>query len=279
LKHKIVTLVVVLAGLGGLAAFNYYTQQPRTTAAQENDQVEAEHKLQSAMMEEMNAVREVTQAADIEIGTPSDANKDWPEETPDTFRVRFEASNGNFIMEIHKDWAPIGVERFYQLVREGFYDDNRFFRVVPRFVVQFGLNGDPQTNAQWRQANIPDDPVKENNKKGYVSFASAGPNTRTTQLFISIADNERLDDMGFSPIGRVVEGMHIVDDINAEYGERPDQGRIQSMGNRYLLEQFPNMDYIKRAVLISDEADDEEDADEDTSETVDEAIMVTGDAV
>ncbi len=268
MKHKIVTLLVVLVGLGGLTGFNYFTQVPRTTAAQEEDQAEAEHRLQNAKGEEMAAAREVQLAADVEPGEPSAANADWPAYAPDTFKVRFEASNGNFVMEVHKDWAPNGATRFYQLVREGFYDENRFFRVVPGFVVQFGLNGVPQVNSQWRDARIPDDPVLESNDKGYVSFAAAGPNTRTTQLFISLEHNERLDDMGFAPFGRIIEGMHVVEDINAQYRERPDQGRIQSQGNAYLNEHFPNLDYVKRAVLIAegmgeDTEAEEEDAGED----------------
>lgn len=170
---------------------------------------------------------------------------------PASFRVRFETSGGPFVVEVTRAWAPHGADRLYNLVRHGFYDGGRFFRVVPGFVVQFGLSGDPVVSAHWRPATIPDDPVTQHNTRGTLTFATAGPNTRTTQLFINYRDNIRLDGMGFAPLGRVVEGMDVVDHIYAGYGERPDQGQIEAQGNAYLAAQFPRLDSITRATIVA----------------------------
>jgi peptidyl-prolyl cis-trans isomerase A (cyclophilin A) len=154
-------------------------------------------------------------------------------------------------VEVTRAWAPLGADRLYNLVRHGFYDGARFFRVVPGFVVQFGLPGDPALGARWRMASIPDDPVLQHNTRGTLTFATAGPATRTTQLFINLGDNARLDAMGFSPLGRVVEGMDVVDRIYAAYGEQPDQGMIQMRGNAYLAAQFPRLDSIAHATIVT----------------------------
>lgn len=172
------------------------------------------------------------------------------DQAPDKFKVKFETSAGDFVLEVVRKWAPNGVDRFYELVQNDFYKDTRFFRVVPNFVVQWGINGDPAVQAKWREAKIKDDPVVASNLRGYITFATAGPNTRTSQLFINLADNQRLDDMGFAPFGRVVEGMEVVDRINAEYGGAANQGAIQAQGNAYLKENFPNMDYIKSVKIL-----------------------------
>src|SRR5690606_9945572 len=176
---------------------------------------------------------------------------------PETFRVRFETSKGDFVVEVVRAWAPNGADRFYNLVRNGYYDDVRFFRVISGFMAQFGIHGDPKVNAAWRVRPIPDDPVVESNRRGYVTFAmTSQPNSRTTQLFINYADNTQLDGMGFAPIGRVVEGMEVVDQLYAGYGEGapngrgPDQARIVAEGNAYLNANFPNLDYIRRATVI-----------------------------
>ena len=169
---------------------------------------------------------------------------------PARFQVRFETSAGAFVVDVTRAWAPRGADRLHELVRGGFYDGTRFFRVVPGFVVQFGLSGDPAVSARWRDARIPDEPVTQSNARGTLTFATAGPNTRTTQLFINYADNRRLDGMGFAPLGVVVEGMDVVDRIYAGYGEAPDQGLIESQGNAYLAAQFPRLDSIARATLL-----------------------------
>jgi peptidyl-prolyl cis-trans isomerase A (cyclophilin A) len=170
---------------------------------------------------------------------------------PATYRARFETSAGAFVVEVTRAWAPGGADRLYNLVRYGFYDGARFFRVVPGFVVQFGLSRDPAVSARWRPATIPDDPVTQRNTRGTLTFATAGPNTRTTQLFINYGDNSRLDAMGFAPVGQVVEGMDVVDRIFAEYGEQPDQQLIETRGNAYLATQFPRLDSITRATIVA----------------------------
>lgn len=167
--------------------------------------------------------------------------------------VRFECSHGDFTAEIIEDWAPKGVARFLELAEQGYFEDIYFFRVVtkPRpFVVQFGIHGDPEVASKWRNNTIKDDPNKQPNVAGTITFATSGPHSRTTQLFINLGDNTFLDGQGFSPIGRITEGMETVKSINDEYGERPNQGHIQMQGNAYIQEQFPNMDYIKRVVIV-----------------------------
>jgi peptidyl-prolyl cis-trans isomerase A (cyclophilin A) len=147
--------------------------------------------------------------------------------------------------------APLGADRFYNLVKYGFYNGNAFFRVVPGFVVQFGLGPIPAVNAAWENAKITDDPVQGSNARGTLCFATSGPNTRTTQLFINLGDNARLDGMGFATFGRIVDGMDVVDKINSSYGERPDQGRITKEGAAYLKANFPDMDLITKAIIDS----------------------------
>ena len=169
---------------------------------------------------------------------------------PATYRVKFETTKGDFVVEVTRAWAPNGADRFYNLVRNGFYDEARFFRVIEGFMAQFGINGDPQVSARWRGASIPDDPVKQSNLRGYVTYAKGGPNSRTTQMFINFGNNARLDADGFPPIGRVVQGMEVVDQIYTGYGEQPNQGRIQMQGNAYLTQSFPNLDYIKKASVV-----------------------------
>ena len=172
------------------------------------------------------------------------------EVAPATYRVAFDTSVGPFVVEVHRAWAPRGADRFYNLVKNGFYNGVRFFRVIPNFMVQFGLNGDPRIQSVWRSANLADDPVTQSNKRGTITFATAGPNSRTTQVFVNFRDNVNLDSDGFAPFGRVVTGLDVVDKINAEYRDRPDQGRIQTQGNAYLMKAFPKLDYIKSASIV-----------------------------
>jgi cyclophilin family peptidyl-prolyl cis-trans isomerase len=177
------------------------------------------------------------------------------EQAPPTYKVRFDTSKGVFVVEVTRAWAPRGADRFYNLVKGGFYDNVRFFRVISGFMVQFGINGDPAIMANWRTAQIQDDPVTQSNTRGMLTFAMAGANTRTSQVFINFADNARLDQSGFAPFGKVVSGMNVVDSLNAEYGEGaprgrgPDQSRLQSEGNAYLMKEYPRMDYIKKATI------------------------------
>jgi peptidyl-prolyl cis-trans isomerase A (cyclophilin A) len=177
------------------------------------------------------------------------------EQAPATYRVRFETTKGPFVVEVHRDWAPNGADRFFNLVKAGFFDDVAFFRAIEGFMVQFGINGDPAVSAKWRGAQIPDDPAKESNTRGMITFATSGPNSRTTQLFINYKDNAFLDRMGFAPFGKVVEGMDVVDSLYKGYGEGaprgrgPDQNRVQMEGNTYLRRDFPQLDYVKNAKI------------------------------
>ena len=175
------------------------------------------------------------------------------EKAPEEFKVKFETSCGTFTLDVHRKYAPLGVDQFHKAIKEGFYDECRFFRVVPDFVVQFGINGDPKVQKKWRDSPIKDDPVTASNVRGSVCYATAGANTRTTQLFINLGDNSRLDKMGFAPFGKVTEGIEVVDKITSQYGQRPNQGLIQSRGNEYLKEDFPKLDYIKKATIVAAE--------------------------
>ena len=178
---------------------------------------------------------------------------------PDTFKVLFHTSAGDFVVQVNREWAPIGSERFYNLIINKYYDQNYFFRVAPgrgadRFVVQWGIHGDPSINTAYQRspdAKIKDDPVIRSNTRGRLTFATAGRNSRTTQLFISYADNNFLDGMGFAAFGEVIDGgMKVVEAINGEYAERPDQRQIQNNGNAYLKKNFPNLDYIITATIV-----------------------------
>jgi peptidyl-prolyl cis-trans isomerase A (cyclophilin A) len=194
----------------------------------------------------------------IEIASPdfTDPSK-LTAQAPETFKVQFDTTKGRFIIEVTRSLSPLGADRFYNLVRSGYFKDVAFFRVIPGFMCQFGIHGDPNVSAKWREAGIADDPVKGSNTRGTITFATAGPNTRTTQLFINFGDNRNLDGMGFSPFGTVIEGMDVVDKINSEYGEGapngrgPDQGRVQGEGNAYLKKDFPDLDYIKSASIVA----------------------------
>jgi peptidyl-prolyl cis-trans isomerase A (cyclophilin A) len=177
------------------------------------------------------------------------------EKAPATYKARFDTSAGVFVVEVTRDLAPLGADRFYNLVKNGFYDGTRFFRVISGFMVQFGIHGDPAVSAVWRNARINDDPVKGTNSPMTITFATGGPNTRTTQVFINFGNNAGLDKQGFAPFGRVIEGQDVVKKIYAEYGEGaprgkgPDQGRLQMEGNAYLAKDYPKMDYIKSATI------------------------------
>jgi peptidyl-prolyl cis-trans isomerase A (cyclophilin A) len=177
------------------------------------------------------------------------------EQAPATYKARFDTSKGVFVIDVRREWAPVGADRFYNLVKNGFYDENRFFRVISGFMVQFGINGNPQVSTPWRNAQIKDDPVKQSNKRGFITFATSGPNSRTTQVFINFGDNARLDGMGFASFGQVSSGMNVVDQLYSDYGEGapsgrgPNQGRMQSEGNAYLTKDFPNLDFVRKATI------------------------------
>ena len=167
---------------------------------------------------------------------------------PDSFQVTFQTSRGPFVVGVTRAWAPLGADRFYALVQAHFFDEDRFFRVVPGFVAQFGINDSRRVNERWDN-RIADDPVSQSNARGTIVFATEGKDTRTHQLFINLADNARLDPLGFAPFGRVIQGMDVVDSLYSGYGDSPDQGMIQSLGNSYLARMYPKLDYIKTATV------------------------------
>lgn len=177
-------------------------------------------------------------------------------QAPPVFHARFTTTKGDFVIEVTRAWAPRGADRFYNLVRYHFYDNASFFRVLPGFVVQFGISGRPDLARVWERANIPDDPVTQTNARGTLTFATAGPNTRTTQVFINLNDNANLDSQGFSPFGKVTSGMEVVEKLYSGYGEGapqgsgPDQERLQKEGRAYLAKSFPLLDAIKLAVIV-----------------------------
>ena len=179
------------------------------------------------------------------------------ETAPDVYRARFQTNEGVFVVEVNRAWAPNGADRFYVLVKNGYFDGARFFRVIEGFMAQFGINGDPYIAAAWRNHPIPDDPVTQSNLRGHLTFAATSlPNSRTTQVFINLVDNVRLDDSGFAPVGQVVEGMEVVDALYSGYGEGAPQGNgpiqqnIQARGNAYLTESFPELDYVEQATIV-----------------------------
>lgn len=197
--------------------------------------------------------RKAAPPAKTSLMNPASLNQ----KAPEVYKAKFTTTKGIFVVEVTRAWAPLGADRFYNLVKYGYFTDASFFRVIPRFMVQFGINAKPAVNAVWQPAVIQDDPAKQSNKRGFLSFATGGPNTRTTQIFINFADNTFLDSQGFSPFGQVTEGMDVVDKLYSGYGEGapqgsgPEQGRIQNEGKPYLDKTFPKLDSIKTAVIMS----------------------------
>jgi peptidyl-prolyl cis-trans isomerase A (cyclophilin A) len=180
----------------------------------------------------------------------------FTERAPEAFKAMFETSKGLFVVTVHRVWAPLGADRFYNLVNGGFYDECRFFRVMDEFIAQVGINGDPAIQSAWRDATIPDDPVKESNKRGFVTYAkSRAPNSRSTQFFINLTDNSSLDKSGVAPFGEVTSGMEVVEKLYSGYGDGaprgkgPEQARILNEGNAYLTKEFPKLDYVKKATI------------------------------
>jgi len=186
-----------------------------------------------------------------EVAAPEPQKKTVPNPlgTPDVYKAKFVTSKGPFVIEVHRDWAPRAADRFYELIKDGYYNDARFFRVVPGFVAQWGLAASPAVTKKWDKA-IDDDPVGHTNSRGTVTFATAGRNSRMTQVFINLRSNQTLDDQGFAAFGRVIEGMDNVDKIYSKYGDTPDQEAITRRGNAYLKGAFPLLDFIKTATLL-----------------------------
>lgn len=265
--------ILVLA-VSSLAACQPKVDSAATTAAQQTAaaqpavqtaaQAQTAQQAAAAPQNQTNTAPAQTAAqtaaqADTEAKTMNEAlmNPALANETaPAMFKAKFETTKGDFVVEVTRAWSPNGADRFYNLINIGFYDDVAFFRVLDGFVAQFGIHGDPTVMGKWREARINDDPVTQTNARGTLVFATAGPNTRTTQLFINFGNNANLDGMGFSPFGKVVEGMDVVDQLYKGYGEGaprgmgPNQMYIQQRGNEYLKESFPQLDYVKKATVL-----------------------------
>lgn len=235
------TVLLAIAGLTSLA--NAQGKKPETKPAAETPAKPA------APVPATPAPAAPAAPAAADASDPSKLNAKAPEK----FKVQFETTKGNIVIECERHYAPNGADRFYNLVKSGFFTDIGIFRVLPGFMAQFGIHGDPTIAAKWKEASLQDDnPAKGgSNVRGAICFAKAGPNTRTTQLFISYGDNSRLDADGFPAFGLVrEEGMKVWDTINSEYKENPNQGRVQAEGNAYLKKEFPNLDYIKSAKVL-----------------------------
>jgi len=251
-KSQLVTLGVVALFIVAIIGVN--TLQPsRITEQRMEEQAEAQRQLEEAnktpsLKEQFEAKLDEAVSSDPNASNPAMIAAATP---ADAFQVEFQCSNGTFIVEVYPEWAPIGAEQFRQIIEAGIYNEARFFRVIPGFVVQWGIPGDPELAAEWDQKTMQDEAVKTSNVRGTITYAkSQAPNSRSSQVFINFRDNTQLDGMGFSPFGKVVKGMDVVEAINAQYREEPDQGEIQSKGNAYLKEYFPKLDYIKEAKIL-----------------------------
>ncbi|HVO97441.1 MAG TPA: peptidylprolyl isomerase [Bryobacteraceae bacterium] len=185
-------------------------------------------------------------AAAPNLMNPSSLNRT----APATYQAKFSTTQGDFIVQVTRAWAPLGADRFYNLVRAGYYNGVPFFRVIPGFMAQFGISADPKVNAVWMNANLKDDPVTQSNKRGLITFATAGPNTRTTQVFINYANNAGLDAQGFAPFGEVIEGMDVVEKFYSGYGGNPDQGSLMQLGKPWIEKHMPKVDSVKVATIV-----------------------------
>ncbi len=181
----------------------------------------------------------------------------WQQQAQDSFKVKITTTQGDFVIKVITEWAPIGATRFYHLVKNGFFDDSRFFRVRAGFIAQFGIPGDPDVTSRWRSNEMKDDPVIQSNLRGFLAYAMTGPDTRTTQIYINLQDNERLDAQGFAPFGQVIVGMQVVDQLYAEYGERAGGGmrlgkqeKMLTLGNAHLDKDFPLLDKLIKAEIV-----------------------------
>ncbi len=270
MKRNLITLFGVVIVIAGIVGVRTAFQQTIKTEAELAEAAETEKKLaEAAEISKTEAAKAETPktGAETEAATPAldEAASEptpqptslegyevipWTETAPEIFRVKFDTTAGPFVVECSTKWSEEGSKRFFELCKMGFFNDSGFFRVVPGFVVQFGLAADPKMTAQFTNKNLRDEPVRKSNQKGKITFATSGPNTRTTQLFINYGDNANLDQMGFTPFGEVVFGMENVEKITAEYGEQPDQSMIKQEGTAYLKRDFPNLDFITTVSLV-----------------------------
>jgi peptidyl-prolyl cis-trans isomerase A (cyclophilin A) len=236
-KRTFLTLMVAAIALASFAATAWAVPQATSTTKRTTSPVHA-----ATMAQRPSA--SLLKPASLKLQAPA------------VFNARFTTSKGDFVVQVTRAWSPRGADRFYNLVRYHFFDGAAFFRVLPGFVVQFGISARPEVSRVWEEAKIADDPVTQSNTRGMLTFATAGPNTRTTQVFINLGNNPNLDGMGFSPFGKVTSGMDLIDKLYSEYGEGqpsgngPDQGRLQKEGKAYLEKSFPLLDTIKTAVIV-----------------------------
>lgn len=275
MRRKLGIVAVVITMLAAVTAFNYKFNNPPLTEEMLKAQTETEDKLaqQEALMKQKKerrasaTIRKAAQTAQAADTTPVPP-------MPDTFKLQFACSNGTFVAEFYKEWAPIGVAHLWELVHDNYYNDARFFRVISNFMAQFGLAADPVKTAKWR-TSIKDDPANQKNLRGVITYAQTSrPNSRSTQLFINFKYNSDLD-AKYIPIGKVLTGMDVVDGINDEYGDAPSQGQgqtqITQFGNTFLDQTFPNLDYIKTiTVLDAEPTSKEDDADEENPHAEDD---------
>lgn len=245
------TLVVLVVGVGALTLFNMtFTANPQTAAQQKQEEEQAEKLAQAKVDAQKKAAEVVANPPKETVPTAGfEPFAEIPAKAPDQFKIKFETTKGDFVIECYREWAPNGVDRIFQLAKEGVFNDAGFFRVLPDFMVQFGIPADPALAAIWKSQTMQDDPAKQSNSEGMVTFATSGPNSRTTQIFINYKDNSFLDSQGFAPFAKVIQGMEVVKSIHSEYGETPNQGSVQNHGKRYLEREFPNLDYVKTTIL------------------------------
>lgn len=256
MKRNLITLVGVVAIVAGIVAVRStfdQTIQSENAAVQAAEEQLAEAKKITEEAKAAAATLAAGESVDAPVASvPLEGFEEipWVDATPEVFQVKFDTTAGSFVVESNRAWSALGSDRFYELCRTGFFEDSGFFRVVPGFVVQFGLAANPRETAQYSNKNLKDESALMSNTKGMLSFAAGGPNTRTTQIFINYGDNANLDGMGFAPFGRVIAGMENAEKINAEYGEQPDQFSIRQEGTEYLRREFPNLDFITKVTLV-----------------------------
>ncbi|MFP6582037.1 MAG: peptidylprolyl isomerase [Candidatus Hydrogenedentota bacterium] len=255
MKGKFVTAVVVIAVLAGIVGINQF-EPNRKTQEQYEAQLEAQRELEEiAALEDDGSDGNLITGDMLEIAMKqAEERKAEREANAGDYTVRFECSNGDFVIEVESELAPLGAAQFKKAVKDGVYDGARFFRVISGALVQFGISGDPEKSAIWHKRMIKDDPVKGSNTRGTISFATSGPDSRTSQVFINFRDNTQYDGMGFAPFGKVIEGMDVLEAVYSKDGQNPDQGAIRRKGNAYLESAYPNLDYINKAILNKDEA-------------------------
>lgn len=263
-KRNLITLFGVVAIIAGIVVVRSAFEQTIQTESEAKEAAETAKKLEEAEKISDDAKGEEGKANVAEAATKDEADAPaatmdlaafepiaWADTTPDTFKVQFDTTVGSFVIESHKEWAPLGHERFYELCKSGFFDNSGFYRVIHGFMVQFGLAADPKMTAQFKEKTLKDEPVRKSNQRGKVTFAkSSRPNSRTTQIFINYADNSRLDADGFTPFAEVIAGMENVDKITDQYGEEPDQRSTTLEGSAYLKQNFPSLDMISKVTLV-----------------------------